>query len=168
MKLYFRFFTVTGEEKKKKLFIAQTTLNLKLFSELYSELCDAIDIVNSTFTIHLIFVLTLLLLTDIFAAYCFLREFQSSSATISFVGYVNAAWTVIMFLIKIPIAFSGDSTTSEAERSQILVTKAIAHASSNNDLRTELSFILMQMKIRKKVFANVFFNINWSLILTVL
>lgn len=44
-------------KKDIKVFItSKNVTSLKLFSKLYLDLCDLIDIVNSAFTLHLIFV----------------------------------------------------------------------------------------------------------------
>lgn len=64
---------------------------LKLFSELYSDLCDLIEIINSTFTIQIVFVLTSLIVTNIFSAYSALRELRQPSHMFYFSVVANTA-----------------------------------------------------------------------------
>lgn len=41
---------------REKLFLSNKTTNVRRASKLYLDLCDAIEVVNSTCTFHLIFV----------------------------------------------------------------------------------------------------------------
>lgn len=157
----------TVKTQPNMMFNYQAKQKLKIFSELYSDLCDTIEIINSTFTTHIVFVLTLLLVTDILSSYSALREFNKASYMFYFSVGTNGSWTVIMYCVKFFLAYSGDSTTNEAEKTLVLVMKAITDANSNIELRNELNFLLTQMNFRKKVLSNKFFDINWRLILTV-
>lgn len=142
--------------------------NLKLFSELYNDQCDLIEMINSTFAMHIAFVMTSLMLTDVFAAYGILRGCLSSSGYIlQFLLFSNTLWIVMQYGIKALIAHAGTSTTTEAERSLVLVARLVEATYSNQELKTDLNFLLIQMQCRSKHLQNYFFTINWNLILAV-
>lgn len=142
--------------------------NLKLFSELYNDQCDGIEIINSTFAMHIAFVMTSLMLTDVFAAYGILRGCLSSSGYIlQFLLFSNTFWVAMQYGIKALIAHAGTSTTAEAEKSLVLVTRLVEATNSDKELTTDLNFLLIQMQCRNKNLQNHFFTINWSLILAV-
>lgn len=140
---------------------------MKLFSELYYDLCDAINIVNATFTIHIVFVMINLLLTDVFVAFGTIREFLMQARKSRFLVLANSAWIALHYGIKTLVAYAGSSTTKEAEKTLILVTKLIGMTNSDKELKTDLNFLLIQMRSRNKNIRNNFFIINYKLILTV-
>lgn len=147
--------------------VRRQSFNLKVFSELYSELCDSIELINSTFTLHLVFVMTSLLSTDVLAVYGAVREFQSSISRFGFLIIANTTWMCIQYLIKAFMAHAGSSTTNEAERSLVLVTKLIITFQFDLEIKTDLNCLLTQIQVRKKNLENNFFAINWNLILSV-
>lgn len=148
--------------------VRQENFNLKLFSELYSDLCDAIDLINSTFTFHLVFVMTSILIIDVFAVYSTLREFRAdvTEYRLAFIIIANPVWILIQYSVKALMAHAASSTTNEAEKSFGLVTKLITTLSLNRDMKTDLNYLLIQMQ-RKKNLENIFFVINWNLLLAV-
>lgn len=139
--------------------------NLKHFSGLYNDLCDAIETINSTFTLQIIFVMANFLATDVFAAYGVLREFLSRSHRLAFMLTGNCSWMLIQYAIKVLTVQAGSSTTNEAEKTVVIVTKIAGN--SNESFKAELNSFLLHMRCRNKKLENVFFTINWNLILAV-
>jgi 7tm Chemosensory receptor len=140
---------------------------LKLFADLFNDLCDSIEVINSTFTFQLVIVITSFLLIDIFTAYGILRELMKHQNGIKLALLSNFIWIFIQYLIKIFIAHAGSSTTSEAEKAVVIVTKALGSMEFDQELKVDLNFHLIQMRCRNKNLQNVFFVINWQFILTV-
>ena len=108
-----------------------------------------------------------ILITDVFAVYGILRELRSDSSMFDFLLIANSMWIFIQYLIKLLMAYAGSSTTQEAEKTVVLVTKLIIQSDSNKELKTNLNYFLVQMQARKKSLETIFFIINWNLILTV-
>lgn len=158
----FRFTVKTDPKPDKIIVVCQKNFNLKTFSEIYSDLCDSIELINSTFTFHLVYVMTSLLIIDVFTIYAALREFNSKFFGFFFV--INFQCIVIQYLIKSFAAHAGSSTTKEAAKAIVLVTKMSA---SSRDEKTDLDHILHQMQVRNKNLENIFFAINWNLIFAV-
>lgn len=142
-------------------------LKYKMFSDTFNDLCDALDLNNSIFTFHIVFVVTSFLLTNIFAAYLILRELLSKN---SFLGHLVPAaciFIALQYLIKNFIAYVGNSTTVEAEKSLKIITKALGSMEFESKLKMDLNFFLIQFQCRNKNVQNIFFVINWKFILAV-
>lgn len=143
------------------------SFDLKAFSELYNDLCDGIETVNSTFTMHTVFLMTDLVLKDVFIAYTALRQLFAQARDLGpMIFVINLTWISIQYAIKSFIAHAGNITKLEADKSIFLTTKVLANMHSKGDERLEL-VLLAQMRCRNKKIENIFFVIDWSLVLTV-
>lgn len=148
--------------------IQQKHFNLKLFSELYNELCDAIEIVNATFTNQLVLVIIYMLAIEILAAYGFIREFIQDSDVRELEMMLGCLFFFLLqYCIKVALVFAGSTTTKEAEMSTDHLTKLISNFEGSTEVRHDLNFLLLQMKFRKKNLQSIFFTINYHLILAV-
>lgn len=152
--------------KDKIILVRTNSFNLKLFTELYSGLCDAIEQVNEAFTDNLIFVVCDLMLIDIFGGYGIIREIIIKKRDM-FLLAGNILWFMLHIPIKLFMAHAGNSTTKEAEKSLVMITKLVAKTNDSDQLRIDLNFQLIQMKCRNKNLQNIFFTINYNLILVV-
>lgn len=141
---------------------------MKLFSELHNELCDAIEIVNATFTNQLVLILFYMLTIEIFAAYDFIRESLQDSADRRYEMILGClVFILLQYVIKVSLVFCGSTTTKEAERSTDHLTKMISCFEGSLEMKHDLNFLLLQMKFRKKNLQSIFFTINYHLILAV-
>lgn len=143
--------------------------HLQNISQFYNKLCDLIEILNSTFTLQLVFVMISITIVDIFAAYGIICEFLTNqSIRLKFLIIGNSTWISVQCAIKFFMAHCGSSTTNEAEKSLIIVSK-LADRINEKDLKTEasLNLVITQMRVRNKNLENVFFTINYKLILAV-
>lgn len=153
---------------KRKMSIAEPcSLNFQHFPQLYNLLCDVIEILNSTFTGQLIFVMISIMVIDIFASYGIIREFLVNQ-TLMFIIIGNSIWLSLQFAMKFFMAHCGSSATSEAGKSLILVSQ-FADRVNETDLMTKinLNLVMNQMRVRNKNLENIFFAINYKLILAV-
>lgn len=142
-------------------------LDCRLFTELYNILCDMILIINSTFTPNLIIVMTIFITIDIFGSFTVVREFMSPSRNVAnMIG--SSMWVVLQYPIKIFMAHSGSSTTQEAEKSVILLSKMITNTGHHdNQHENSLNIVLHQLQIREKRMSNIFFAIDYDIVLVV-
>lgn len=147
--------------------VRQNKFDLKGFSEIYSDLCDLIDLINSTFTFHVALIMIIFFSIDVFACYGAIREFRTDSSKFSYLIAMNTLWLFVQYLIKCVIAQAGSSTTIESEKSIVLVTKLIAKMSTHHDMKVEMNYLLFHIQVRKKNIENIFFTISWNLILAV-
>jgi hypothetical protein len=152
----------------KCVIVIPKSFDLKLLSALYNDLCDLIQLINSAFTVPLIFVTLCIVSTDVFAAYGILREYQiGSNKLFVFLLIGNSSWISIQYAIKIFLVNAGSSTTNEAERTLVLVLKSLGTLDSFDYDKNDLKSLLIILRSRKKNLENVFFTLDWKLILTV-
>lgn len=153
----------------KKVFNIQQKndrFDIELFSELYDDLCDLIEIINKTFTSQLVFVMAEFMSIEIFSGYGILREVLLTSRKM-FLIIGNLFWIIFQYPVKFFMASAGSGTTDEAEKSLALITKLINRARHDELLRCQLNNLLIQLQCRNKKLSNVFFNINYNVILVV-
>ena len=136
-------------------------------SELFDILFDAIEIINSNFTIHLIFVLINITTTNVFGAFSIAREFLTNYKMFSFQLVNNLFWILVQYLLKVLMAQAGSRTESEVDCASVIVLKATGSLETDNPLQKDLDIFLKQLKSRNKKLRALFFTINWKLIANV-
>jgi hypothetical protein len=141
--------------------------SLSSYSHLFDILFDSIELINSSFTFHLIFVMINILSLNIFATYGVVREFLSRSEMFSHQIINNVFWILTHCFLKSLMAFLGSSTTKEAMRPRLIILKALEASDSTHRLQDELKNLLEKLKNRNPNIENEFFVINWKLILSV-
>lgn len=103
---------------------------------------------------------------EIFAGYGTLREVLSTSR-LYFLIVGNLTWIIFQYPVKFFMAYAGSSTTDEAEKSLVLITKLINRARHEDQLRCQLNNLLIQLQCRNKRLSNIFFTVNYNVILVV-
>jgi hypothetical protein len=137
------------------------------FTELFDFLFDSIDIINSNFTTHSIIVLVSILSFNVFAAYNIVREFTAGSGMFFFFLINDSFWILIQYVVMSLMAFMGNSTSREAEKSILIVLHATGLLETDHHLQRDLKIFLDKLKGRNKCFENEFFTINWKMIMSV-
>lgn len=147
--------------------IEQKALDLKLFTELYNKLCDILQVISSTFTLHLIIVMLNFTAVEIFGGYGIVREVLLPSRNVLNL-IASFVWILSQYPIKFFMASSGSSTTEEAEKSLVLISKIITSTGEHDqEYKNALNIVLHQMQVREKRLSNIFFNIDYNIILAV-
>lgn len=167
--LEFWFFSSHPKFTVEKVFCIQPKqeyFDVELFSELYDDLSDLVEMVNQTFTTQLIFVMAQFMSIEIFGGYGILREMLSTSRKY-FLIVGNFFWIIFQYPVKFFMASAGNNTTNEAEKSLVLITKLINRARYDDSLRCRLNNLLIQLQCRNKKLFNVFFTVNYNVILLV-
>ena len=108
-----------------------------------------------------------LLIVDVFVAYNLTKDFSTLSNYFTSTFFVNFFWIFAQYCLKTLMVSSGSSATNEANRTVVIILKAIGAVDANDPLQKELSVFLKQLKGRNKNLENVFFIINWKLMLNV-
>lgn len=164
---YLETFITSSSFNVKTVAARQEIVDLRLFSELYSKLCDILQSLNSIFTLHLVIVMLNFMTIEIFGGYGIIREvlLPKRNAMNMIASFV---WISSHFPIKFFMAYSGSSTTAEAEKALVLITKIIISTGDHNtQYKNALNISLHQLQIREKRLSNIFFNIDYNIILAV-
>lgn len=139
----------------------------KLFTNLYSELCDGIELANETFTFQIIPYMCYYLSGNLFALYSLIRElyYQSPYALIAFI--LNSSW-VVMHTIIIVIALTiSTSMTKAAQKTPIIVSSIIKANEFTGCMLETFRIFLMEIQYRNLFAESAFFRIDWKLYLGV-
>lgn len=155
-------------------------------ARLFLDLCDGVEIINSTFTFQLIVVIIeslvsmiinesyvaflkllsiLSQLTDVFSAFAIIREIiKLEDIKVALLPHIILIAN--QFLKKCIMSHSGSSTTKEAENTSIIVSRIISERQNGSDLAGWKTFLSL-IGTRNLNLQNVFFKINWNILLGV-
>lgn len=144
-----------------------TRHKMKSISMMYGKICDLINLVNTISSFNIIFSLAnefgisiLSLYGGIYAIMC--PNFEKFWVTIISKFYMQ---NFITFLLC-AVAWAGSSIECEFDRTSKII--AIRMNSSNDyEINQDLAHLSIQLQNRNKKIGNVFFDIDWRLILAV-
>lgn len=138
----------------------------KLISQLYSQLCDGIELVNEAFTLQLIPFVIYHLTVNLFTMYGVIRELILNSSKILLVVSMDSGWIITTtFLLSLGL-YSAESTLKCARLTPVIVgyiLKTEKFKAPEDVLKT----FLLEVQYRNISFYNEFFHIEWKLMLQV-
>lgn len=133
----------------------------------YHDLCDLIQLTNSTFTFPLIFVILNYFIMNLFATFgfvwMFMRDFQYFFFSLSSDG----PWIAYNLMLQGILIHSSCKTTEEAEKVSVIVSKVINSTDCSKAQRKVFKNFLIQNQCRDLKLQTAFFVINWKLLLAV-
>jgi hypothetical protein len=138
--------------------------SLNTFAEVFHNLCDALQMINSLYAYHLIPILLETLLYDIFGIFVSIRYMKMYSALILL---LSSFYIIIHFALKCAIAQIGSSTTFEAEEVLSTIGKIINKQPANDISRYALYNLLHQFRTRNLKLQSFFLTFNWNIVLAV-
>jgi hypothetical protein len=143
----------------------KTVAHTKLFIELFQDMCDAIDQINSLLTVHLIPLMLAMLLVDIIVVYKLVRFFFTNVPF--YRSCIILSFMVIHFIIRSAVAHFGHSMKCVVQDLKAKVARLIIEPTDNIGSRVTLKEFLGQMESRNCSMETVFFSINWSIVINV-
>jgi len=164
--VHFRMSFNVNKNHNLKIVTAYKSSDFGEIPELYHILCDVIELINSTFTSSLVFVEINFLLINIFALYGGLKEVVNNSNWIGLALSSNLSYIAIQNAINVLMIYAGSATTNEAEETNAIISKIIASNRNNKTLLSNCHDFL-QIRNRNVKLQNIFFTINWKLLLAV-
>lgn len=148
--------------------VSSNKIHLKCFANLYQDLCDCIELINSTFTFHLIPIIVNSLLIKLFAAYGMLWEFKVKSPLMLFVFLQNSAWLSMQYFLQVLSAHAGSSLTKNAKETSSIVTRILNDFELSEELSIPLQSFIARSTCRNMSVENIFFVIDWKLLVQVI
>lgn len=142
-------------------------LNANLFVNLYHELCDVIEIVNSTFTFQLIFVFFYFFILNLLTVFTHIWMFTHYVKYIYGLLSTDGVILLLNYILKSVMIHSSSSTTREAEETAVIVSRIINSGGCNKVQQTTFKKFLSQNQYRNLKLRTALFTINWKLLLTV-
>lgn len=140
-----------------------------IITNLYSLLCDGIDLVNDSFTFQLIPFMVYYLTANLFAIYSMIREAFYRSP-LMYVAIGTNMWWIILHTAIISIAlYSGYTTTRCALKTPIIVSSIVKSQKWKESRCVVKVFktFLLEIQYRNMFLENEFFRIDWKLLFSV-
>lgn len=138
----------------------------KFISELHSQLCDGIEMVNEAFTLQLVPLIIYQLTANLFTLYGLIREILVSSSFAVVAICTNLVWICITtFVLSLGI-YSAETTRKSARKTSNIVG-FILKTEKFKDVEDIFKTFLLDAQFRSTSFQNEFFCIEWKLLLQV-
>lgn len=172
--LQFSIFSLSIKERFKilKRFIGTMTHHqkneeLKLFANIFHDLCDSIDLINSCITYHLVPTILTMVILDIFS--CFIIIIHTYTIDDDYTYIISNSYYFFMNFIIISLtSFAGSSTTEKARKIIGFFGKSINNLTADYEIsRPASNLILIQFQSRNIKLKNKFFEVNWNVLITV-
>lgn len=139
-------------------------VNQKTFADIYHDLCDALDTINSLLTPHLIPTTLMMLMMDIFLCYTIVLDIFADNTWSYISMFLNAYYLLTHFAVITLISFAGSSTTKMATKIGFHFNRTVIDDMS---AKPASNIIQVQLQSRKLIIKNAFFDINWNILATV-
>jgi hypothetical protein len=134
------------------------------FCEMFSLLCSLVKTVNEISSSNLIFTFIYVLMHNIFTSYGIVKSLYIDKDMFDLIS--NLLWFAMTMSMTLFTCWSGDSVRSAADESQNYLIKQLMR-SKDDIYKNELLILHYQLKNHNKNVGNIFFNINFKLILAV-
>lgn len=153
--------TLTSRDEK----FTDIQIKVHLVGEIFHDLCDAIEVINRLFTVHLIPVLASTLIVDIFGLY---SAFQSSPLhPYFFYNLVTFYFILKSFILRVLIAHFGSTTSREPAKLIHCIAKLVNKLPRTHSVRYILQDYMREFQVRNFKLRTFFLTINWNLLLGV-
>lgn len=147
--------------------VSDVKFSLEKFIKAYQDLCDCLDLLNSSFTFQLAPLLVNIIITKTFTGYGVLWELITPTPHRGLVFLQNASWLMVMHLLEIMIAFIGSAVTKAAQETVVIMTKILNHSKLDEDFALPMQHFVSRVNCRNLKVQNCFFKINWMILLHV-
>lgn len=104
-------------------------------------------------------------MVNIFSAFAIIQEIMKSSQVDLLKLSPHVVLITVQYLMKLINVYAGDKTTKEAEKTLTIIGRILND--SNDNETADLKKFLAQIRTRSLKIQNVFFVLDWSLILMV-
>lgn len=140
--------------------------NLKISTEIFHDLADGISNINAIFSPHLISALLSMMTSDIFALFSiiyFAMQYKKETSEVFIIE--NLSFVSAHFLLKCAISHFGHSVTLHGEKIKSTIAKSIDKAPEEK--KGQYLNALTQFNARNLKLQNIFFVIDWRVVLSV-
>lgn len=144
--------------------IGWKTEKLHNFADLFTMSCEIIDSMNEIFSSNLLLTLLHVMIQKVLTCYEIIKNMYKPDG--SFGLFNNLSWMISLVIVTFLICHSGESVRNAAESSQIFIVKQIV-SSKNECYKDEIRNLHYQLEKQNKEIENIFFKLNYKLLLTV-
>lgn len=141
-----------------------TKRQLKQFLNLFNELCDLIDLLNSTFSMNVIFVLGNILLMVTIGVYSSLQGLTMlKNIQLLGMGINTLVWSLIQFILACVIVNAGWKVQTNASKMSSTAIKRL-NSSTNERINHLFRDLISQLRSRDIKIECIFFTVDWGVI----
>lgn len=143
-----------------------------IITDLYSQLCDGIDLVNDSFTFQLIPFMVYYLTSNIFSIYGSIREVYYETSFKYYAFGLNIWWIIVSSGMISIVLYSASTTTRCALKTPIIVSSIVKSYRWRNSQNSQciidvFNTFLVETHHRNMFFESAFFRIDWKLLFSV-
>lgn len=142
-------------------------LSSRVAATFYHDLCDIIDLVNSSFSFPIIFVFLHFFFTNLIALFNHFWVFLKDFRNFKLILVTEGLWIILNYILQSVFVYLIISTSSEAEKTSVIVSRIINAQDCNESHRKVFKGFLVQNQCRNLKLRTALFGINWSLLLSV-
>lgn len=142
----------------------RTKYDVKETAKLYDDLLNIIQMINSTFSFSVIFMLASEFVMGTFVLYTQIVFFRNprNDSEYWFGTCTNCTLLILQVVLATLVSCFGNKVLEESQRTFELLTRKINN-SYNEDVNNELVRFMLQLKCRSKGLENIFFTIDWRM-----
>lgn len=137
------------------------------FTKAFNGLVDAIQLVNSCLTFPLVLVMFHFFILNLFVFFNLLWTLITDFEKFLFVAATDGVYFVFNYLLQGIMTHASCTTTHEAERTLVIASKLMNKRNCSKSGRKLFKNFLVHNQCRGLKFENMFFTINWKLLLAV-
>lgn len=135
--------------------------------ELFHQLCDTIDMINSTFIFPMIFIVFNCLVSNMFSCFNIIWTFTKDFENFDHLILNEIPFLFFIYFLQSICAYSSCSMSSEATETSTIVIKAMSNPKCDRSSQELFKNFLIQHQCRNLKLQTCFFTLNWKLLLTV-
>lgn len=135
--------------------------------KIFHDLSDVIEIINSCVTLPLVSLMLHFFIINLFSLFSLVWTFTIDFEQFPYVFMCDGTFVILNYIIQGIMAHASSSATKEAGRTSVIVSKIINSPYCTGNQRKVFKNFLIQNQYRNLKFQNMFFTINWKLLLAV-
>lgn len=135
--------------------------------EIFHDLSDVIEVMNSCVTLPLVGLILHFFILNLFSLYNLVWTFMMDYKNFAIVVLTDATYVALNYIIQGIMAHASNSSTKKAQQISVTVSKIINNDSCTRGQCKVFKNFLTQSHYRNLNFQNNLFVINWKLIVTV-
>lgn len=147
--------------------VSEKKFDLEAFVKAFQDLCDGIDLLNSTFTYQLAPIFVNAIATMIFAGYGVLWEIVIETEFRGLLFLQNGSWLTLMYIVIAVISFVGSSVTQSADETSLIMMKVLNNSEPSETFANLMQKFVTRVNCRNMHVQNCFFKVNPMLLVYV-
>lgn len=134
---------------------------------LHQDLCDIIDLVNSTFTFPLMFMFVHTTFSFMITLFNYVKNLMTNPENFYFYSVFDGLWMLLDIFYDFVIIYSSVTAVEEVKKTAVITSRIVSTSCCSHEDKKVFKTFLLQNHYRNVNFETPFFIIHWNLLLTV-